>query len=217
MNNAPLHEPSLKTAVEIAVYSILGGVHTALPGTIESYDYATCTASVKPSVQRRYSDGTVVDLPIISQVPVVWPRSSAGSISFPLNRGDGVLLVFAEQSLDEWLSIGAGVAPDDDRRNHISDAVAIPGMVSSNVQTFIDNNNDFQIVFKGQSIFIRQADGSIELGAQNVQALLTEAYKSALEIYIGQIQTAINAIAAGSLPNPFTAPTNGLTDKVKAQ
>ena len=148
MNNAPLHEPSLKTAVEIAVYSILGGVHTALPGTIESYDYATCTASVKPSVQRRYSDGTVVDLPIISQVPVVWPRSSAGSISFPLNRGDGVLLVFAEQSLDEWLSIGAGVAPDDDRRNHISDAVAIPGMVSSNVQTFIDNNNDFQIVFQ---------------------------------------------------------------------
>ena len=68
-------------------------------------------------------------MPVIPCVPVVFPAAGGFSVTFPVNVGDTVLLVFASQSLDNWLfSDGHDTDPDDPRRHGLTDAIALPGL-----------------------------------------------------------------------------------------
>lgn len=241
-NQAPLHEPKLADVLARAVGSILGSIHTAFPGIVETYDYATAKASIKPVVGRRYADGAEIDMPIIPSVPVVWLRTSAGSISFPLSRGDGVLVICAERSIDDFLSAAAGatVIPEDGRKFDLSDAIAIPGLYPFGVTTLIDNATDFQIKFKEKSIFIRdngdveidagnkiivRDNGDIEVGGSDLKKLVNDEFKTLFNNhghdYLGDYGAAavtgcpVNGITATSPPTPIT--DTHLTSKVKAQ
>ena len=171
---APLHEPSFKTAIDYGVASAFSGMCTALPGIIESYDPEK-GAVVRPAVVLQYPDGTTVDVPQLSGVPVVWPSCKNGSVTFPLERGDGVLLVFAQRSLDEYLTTGNEMAPADDRMFDINDAVAIPGLYPFSGTPTPANNTDFQISFKDQVIKIKP-DGTIEIGGTGAEKLVTDAF-----------------------------------------
>ena len=131
-NDAPIVAPSLATVICQAVSSIMSGVHTCMPGQIQKYDASTAKAEVLPLLNRTFYSGDVVTMPIITNVPVIWLRSSKGAITFPLEKGDGVLLLFAERSIDEWLSSGKQVTPADGRSFDLSDAIAIPGCFDFN-------------------------------------------------------------------------------------
>lgn len=116
--------------------AFLGGerndINVAMPGRVESYDAATQRASVQPLIQaaRVDEDGDRISetLPVVHEVPVVFPGCGAYSITFPIAKGDGVLLVFSQGALDRWLDRGGIVDPEDDRRHSINDAIAIPGL-----------------------------------------------------------------------------------------
>jgi hypothetical protein len=228
MNLSPIHEPTLQDVLESAISTMIGQIHTAFPATIETYDETKALASVKPSLSRKYADGSVVDFPVIPCVPVLWPRTSRGSISFPLEKRDGVLIICSERSLDEWLSNGGIVAPEDKRRHSIIDGIAIPGLFSFKTNTKISGNLNFQINFENQTISITP-DGSINVGASSLQKAMTEAYKTALETYLAAVQVFVNACAASvtdpvlaaaagvflaQYPAGFLSPVNGLTSKV---
>lgn len=105
------------------------GVHTAMPGVIQSYDAGAQRASVKPALSRNLSDGEVEELPILEDVPVIWPRSGGASMTFPIKSGDGCLLIFMERSIDEFKGKGGDVTPADPRQHALSDAVALMGFV----------------------------------------------------------------------------------------
>jgi hypothetical protein len=229
--NSQTHEPSISHALRVAFTSMLNDVHTVMPGTIESYDYTTCKASVQPALQRKYQDDIERALPIMVNVPVVWPRTFQGSISFPLNRGDGCLIVISERSMDEWLSLGKICTPNDPRKFDLSDGIAIPGLFAFTETSSISNNTGFQIHFKDQTIEI-DANGLIQVGSNPSQYLMTSAYKTALELYLTAIRTFISACAASAtdpvlaaaaaafnvaFPSGLISPVNGLTSKVKAQ
>ncbi len=111
-------------------------IYTSRPGQIESFDPATQRASVQPLVRQAYQneaeERVTERLPIIHDVPVVFPGTSGGRITFPIFRGDVVLLVFTDCSLDRWLAMGDEVDPQDDRRNSVSDCIAFPGLYSFN-------------------------------------------------------------------------------------
>jgi len=116
-------------ATEHMIRHALEHVRTALPGRIESYDWKSRKASVQPTVKEVYSDGQKLSLPLIPNVPVVWPHGERCSLEMPLKRGSGVLLIFSARSLDGWLE-GKGEArdPEDPRMHHLSDAFAVPGL-----------------------------------------------------------------------------------------
>jgi hypothetical protein len=160
---APVHEPTLAHVLEQAIMSVLGSVHTAFPGQINKYDYTKAEADIKPLLSKKYDDGTIAEMPIIPSVPIVWPRTSLGSISFPLQRGDCCLVICSERSLDKWLSKGGIVINEDTRKFDLTDAIAIPGLYSFATPTKILNNEDFLITFKDQTIKIKQG-GNIEIG-----------------------------------------------------
>lgn len=103
-----------------------------MPGRVEKYDAARQVADVKPLIQRRITTaegGEIVEsLPVIPDVPVVFPRAGGFFISLPIAVGDRVLLVFNDKSIDKFVTgEGEDTDPVDVRNQALSDAVALPG------------------------------------------------------------------------------------------
>jgi hypothetical protein len=120
---------TLTKVISDAIENALSDLHTCLPGRIESYDEATGLAKVVPLLRRKYvKESAAVELPVISGVPVIFPRAGASWIKLPIKSGDYVLLVFAERSLDLWIERGGSIDPEDSAKFSLNDAVAIPGI-----------------------------------------------------------------------------------------
>jgi len=148
-----------------SVYSILANVHTSLPGIIVSYDPSTNKAQVQPALNKNFTSGEM-PMPILQNVPIVFPKN----ITFPINAGDYVLLIFSERSLDLWKSVGGQVTPTDPRKFDLSDAIAIPGLMPF-TESYPDNNNqDYVINFGGSSITIKP-DGAVTIKTSSTVAI----------------------------------------------
>lgn len=127
-SRSPEPQEVLRAALEYA----LGEVHTALPGRVEAYDPATQKADIKPLLQRLVAteegDELLEELPVLPQVPVMFPRTQGAFITFPVAAGDHVLLVFNERSIDNFIAgDGEDTDPDEYRTHDLSDAVAFLG------------------------------------------------------------------------------------------
>lgn len=126
--------PEPEELLRLAITYFLGQTHTMMPARIVEYDAAEQKASVQPLLQRRVrgEDGQefIESLPIIPDVPVAFPRSGSFFVSFPLQPGDSVMLIFSERSLDKWSQTTGTdeVDPDDFRMHDLTDAVAYPGL-----------------------------------------------------------------------------------------
>ncbi len=140
----------LISTIENVFESIMSNVHTALPGTIVSYDPATNRAVIRPTLPKRLADGRELPAPDVISVPMVWPTSGGATITMPVAAGDGVLLHFSSRSLDGWLA-GETSSPDDPRMFDLSDAIATPGLSASRPAVHAEN---LVISFGGASISI---------------------------------------------------------------
>jgi hypothetical protein len=120
-------EYNLVDAIDAGIHSYMVDAHTAIPGEIVSYDSSTMKAVVKVSINRRVN-GESQAIANIPDVPVVFPRSKAGGLTFDIASGDGVLIVFSERNLDKWKTVGSGEPPNDNRMFDLTSAVAIPGL-----------------------------------------------------------------------------------------
>jgi hypothetical protein len=160
---------TLPELIKQAVENRVSQVHTSIPGRVESYDASKRKASIKPLVKRRYRDGRVDDMPVVVNVPVVFPEGGGARITFPVSRGDTGLLVFAERSIDVWLSRGGDVDPNDFRKHDISDGVFIPGLHPFNSAPSADASS-VVIEFGGAKIKI-QPDEKLAIGTSAAELL----------------------------------------------
>lgn len=147
-------------------------LHVALPARVLAYDFSRQMASVQPTLRRSYSDGREDDMPILSSVPVVFPRAGGASLTMPVRAGDTVLLVFSERSLDEWLARGGTVTPEDRRLHALVDAVAIPGLVPFVTGSLAENNDDVLLTYDGSKVRLKPG-GVVEVesgGTMNFKA-----------------------------------------------
>lgn len=118
-------------AMRIALDGRQSSLWTAMPGLIVSVDYAKMTCSVQPAIQGTISnpDGTTenVNLPVLVDVPIVYPGAKGYVLTFPLTAGDEVLVVFASRCIDSWWQSGGIQKAAEFRMHDLSDAFAIPG------------------------------------------------------------------------------------------
>lgn len=154
---------TLPDLLDLAINSKLCDVNTCLPATVESYDRATQTCSVQPSLRRKYKSGEVVDLPIINRVPVVFPRAAGRGVHFDLEAGDAVTLVFSQRSLDIWKEKGGTVSPDDPRKFHLSDAYAFPGGHPVTTPLAPKGEEGSIELQNGEDFLVIEADGTFKL------------------------------------------------------
>lgn len=169
---------TMTDAMRQAVLFQLYDVHTALPGTIISYDSTLQKATVQPSLKKSYLDGTTQEMPILNNVPVIFPRAGGASLTFPVVQGDSCLLLFIERSTDLWKSVGGIVAPDDPRKFDLSDAVAIMGLMPFSENSLSENNEDVLLTYKSSNIRIKSSGeiqietaGKIAIGNQTTEVL----------------------------------------------
>lgn len=116
--------------------SIMAELRVSCPAKVVSWDASKQLADVKPLIKDIFEgeDGEVqhLSIPVITNVPVVFPGAGGMRITFPVAIGDTVHLVFCDRSIDAWLDQGGETAPVDQRRHHIADAVAYPGLHPNN-------------------------------------------------------------------------------------
>jgi len=156
--------PDLARVISDAVRYHLGEVNTAIPARILKYDPTKQEAEVQPLIKRRYKDGVAVSRAPITGVPVVFPAAGGGIITFPVQVGDTVLLIFSQRSIDRWVrSEGGEVDPLDNRKHDISDAMAIPGLFTLNQALQSDPDNVI-IKFSGAEIALTP-DGAVNINA----------------------------------------------------
>lgn len=156
-----VESPTFAKVIKDAIESRLVDVHTALPGTIQSYDAAKQMANVQPTIMRKYHSGKISSLPVINNVPVVHPRGGKAAILLPLKAGDPCLLIFSERSLDIWKSKGGQVDPQDTRKHTLSDAFCIPG--GSDFSSAIAGDASDLIMINDKSKITQKAAGTIKI------------------------------------------------------
>lgn len=154
--------PTIQELLKAAFDHEIANIHTALPGHIVKYDPKLQKAEVMPDIQKKYYNGKVTDMPIITNVPIVFPRSSEAFIKFPLKKNDGVLLIFSERALERWLSVGGIVEPGSNRKFDISDCIAIPGLYS--FANPIDDDSDNFIIKYKEGAFVINPDNKMAFG-----------------------------------------------------
>ncbi len=160
--------PTLTELIQSFLEYRLSDVHTALPARIIKYEADQQKASVQPLIKKQYQDGTVESNPIITGVPVIFPSGGGALLSFPIQPGDLVLLVFSERSLDNWVaSTGQEVEPNDSRKHDFSDAIAIPGLFTF-AKTLNADPDAVVLKFNSGSIKIK-TDGSVEINAAQIK------------------------------------------------
>ena len=180
----------------------LRGINVSLPAKIVTYNAKKQLASVKPLLNRKLKDNTELVLPVINNVPIIFPRTSNAIISLPIAIDDKVLLVFCDRSLDEWLSSGNEVFPADNRMHSYSDAVALPGMYD--FDSISDASaNDLLIKYKESKITIL-ANGDIKISAGPTGKIAigndSEELLKILEDTLTQIELITTATAIGPQP-----------------
>lgn len=105
-------------------------IRVAMPGTIESFDSASQTASVRLGLRERISlDGAEeeMEIPVLPDVPVFFPGGCGYDLTYPVLPGMDCLVVFADCCIDAWWETGTVSSQTEQRRHDLSDGFALVG------------------------------------------------------------------------------------------
>ncbi len=144
---------SFESVLSVAIDTALKDVHTILPGQVISFDPVSQTANIQPELQRNI-DGELVNLPVLSAVPVRFMKSGDFSITFPLKEGDEIAIYVIERSIDNWFEDGGIQSPNDTRKFDLSDAFVVPILYSQSQKV-----EDFD----ADNLVIKSSDGSMKI------------------------------------------------------
>ncbi len=140
-------------------------IQTSFIGEVIKYENQK--AEIKPIIERHYKDGTKLSFKNVSNVPVLMPGTSDCLIKLPVKKGDKVLCICTKASIDEWLAGGTTTIQSIPRQFSMSDAIAIPGMVTIDGGSIGNNNDDFEIIYKDASIVIEES-GTVNINNGNL-------------------------------------------------
>lgn len=148
--------------------TIFSMLRVSLPGIVQSFDPATCTCTVQPAIAGQGVDekGQIksAPLPLLMDVPVIFPRGGGCTITFPVKAGDECLVVFSDRCIDFWWQNGGVQEPVDPRQHDLSDAFAfvgpqsqaqkISGISTTSVQVRTDDGSSFIELMQGGNVNI---------------------------------------------------------------
>ena len=109
-------------------------IRCCIPAVVQSYNPSNNTIECQPTIRERIikenNEIQYINLPLLINVPVVFPSSINCAVKFPINRGDEVLVLFSDLSIDNFWEKGGVQNPIEQRRHDLSDGMAIPCCLS---------------------------------------------------------------------------------------
>lgn len=118
----PLDE-IIKEAIEVAATNL----HVWMPAVVVAVK-GPGKVSLQPQLMRKFTDGTVMPLPVIQNAMVAVLRGGDYAIDIPVAVGDTGMAMFCDRSLDKWSVSGGTVDPEDTRKHDLTDAIFVPGL-----------------------------------------------------------------------------------------
>lgn len=171
--------PSLAQLLKHAIEGRLLDVHTALIAKVERYDAAKQIIDVAPVLKRSIEnmDGEWIaeQLPVLCDVPVLFPRAGGFFISFPIQPGDFVQLIFNETDIEEWLE-NKEPTISHNQRFTLQGAVALPGIFPQSMVLSGAHKSNL-VLGKEQGLQIHIDDQKIRLGSEDASEALAIASK----------------------------------------
>lgn len=203
---------------------------TALPGIVQSFDPVAMTVSVQPAVMGsvKGEGGHVQNqaMPLLVDVPVVFPCGGGFSLTYPIKPGDEALVVFSSRCIDGWWQGGEAVPPPDSRMHDLSDGIAIVGPRSQagkldppvdpeNVQLRMDDGKASLTIKPDQTVDMRNEQASVvmspagEITLEASASLLIKAPQITIE---GNLTTTGSGGGAGVISMRGKASLDGTLD-----
>ena len=151
-------------------------IRCCMPGIVASYDAGQQTVNVRPAVRECLvqEDGSEqwTDIPLLLDVPIVFPRAGGYVLTLPINQGDEVLVCFGDVCIDAWWQNGGVQNQIDIRRHDLSDAFAIPGPWSQPRRVSNYSTNSCQLRNEAGSAYVELAGSTINIvgSAVNITA-----------------------------------------------
>lgn len=153
--------------------SIFANLRVSGPGIIQDFNPTEMTVSVQMGIRETVQIGNSdlveeVALPLLVDVPVVFPNAGGYSITFPIRVGDECLVVFGDHCIDAWWQSG-GVQSEVEQRNHdLSDGFAIVGI--RNIQRALPgySTNSVQVRNDAGSSYFEISGDTINIIASTV-------------------------------------------------
>lgn len=169
--------------------AIMSAMRVSMPGIIQSFDPDAVTAVVQPAIKglEQEESGAEVsaNLPLLVDVPVIFPRGGGCTLTFPVKAGDECLVIFADRCIDFWWQSGGIQEPVDERMHDLSDAFCIVGPQSqakkiggistTAAQLRTDDGSAFIEVAAGHDVTVKtsgkltaSADGGTEITSPEI-------------------------------------------------
>jgi hypothetical protein len=145
-------EPGLDRLIREAIEDRLADVHTCILGKVQTVNgkKADIVIPIRRPVPVEDGSTTYEDMPVLPDVPIMWPGANGVDYPLDLTEGDDVMVYLSEVSTAEYEDTGTTSEPGDTARHSLSSAFAVPwgrtttsapdyAAVASMVQTALSN------------------------------------------------------------------------------
>lgn len=182
-------QPDDMEAIDVIVETIIARQFHSRPGIIQRFDSEKNSVDVLVGIRAKAPvvDGQVryYDLPLCIDVPLVAMSSPAAGmyLTFPIRQGDPCLLIFSDRMLDIFQRTGEMSMPeyaDRDtassmlRHNDITDAICIPGLITTNNAISEWNDENIELRTADRAIYAAVGPNGIECCDGQAKATLSQ-------------------------------------------
>ena len=149
---------------------VMFNLRCCIPCIVQSYDPEKGTVECQPAIREKIinqnEENEYRNLPLLLNVPVVFPSNSEYSVTFPLEKGDECLVLFSDLSIDNFWEKGNVQNPIEDRRHDLSDGIAIPCNMSLTKER--RTGNGLLLSSSGSSILISGSEITFSKGTRSI-------------------------------------------------
>lgn len=160
-----------------AFNSQINNLYTAIPCIVVGVRDGS-TVDIQPTINQKFKDGTIKERTVILSVPISFPVSNTGGMTFPINPGDTGTAIFSMRNMDGWKGgNGRPASPMNFAKMDKGDAIFIPGIqppgvsVNSVGKHVLAHDTKDTVMFSnigGAEAEVRiKADGNIEINTSS--------------------------------------------------
>lgn len=124
----------MTAALDAHFHNSIKRLNFATPAIIDSYDPASKRAIVIPAIDVLFADGKSRPRPPLANVPILMPSGGGFTATFPIAKGDAVMLLISQRGIAEFKKAYKQALPTRTSFFSMIDAVAIPGFGGRNIR-----------------------------------------------------------------------------------